>query len=314
MHRSVHYTFDDPNPYQRAIQAAEIEISIVEKGAFHAELTQVNFDKLWMQVGHENLARIFHSVVNPRRSAFTFLVNSDQEAIIHSGMNLTPKDIAVVGRDTAHYHRTWGGTHWGAVSLTPADLASNSYSLIGRELTVPNVTYVATPNRNHFSRLLGLHKVAERLAQNSPEVLANKEVARALEQSLIHAIISCLIENEPSRMTVGGRRHLGIMKRFEQLLAENSYKPLYLAEICTATGASERVLRACCQEHLGIGPIQYLWLRRMHLARQALKLATPHTATVTQIATDHGFWELGRFANKYQLLFGEPPSVTLRRT
>ena len=63
-----------------------------------------------------------------------------------------------------------------------------------------------------------------------------------------------------------------------------------------------------------MGPVRYLWLRRMHLVRRALLLATPGASTVTQIAMDHGFWELGRFSTQYRSFFGEPASVTLHRT
>jgi len=45
-----------------------------------------------------------------------------------------------------------------------------------------------------------------------------------------------------------------------------------------------------------MGPIRYLSLRRMHLVRRALLCADPATATVTRLATDHGFWELGRLS------------------
>jgi AraC-like DNA-binding protein len=62
-----------------------------------------------------------------------------------------------------------------------------------------------------------------------------------------------------------------------------------------------------------MGPIRYLSLRRMHLVRRALLRADPSTATVTRLATDHGFWELGRFSVAYRALFDESPSESLRR-
>ncbi|TMK47760.1 MAG: AraC family transcriptional regulator [Alphaproteobacteria bacterium] len=62
-----------------------------------------------------------------------------------------------------------------------------------------------------------------------------------------------------------------------------------------------------------MGPIRYLSLRRMHLVRRALLRADPSTTTVTRLATDQGFWELGRFSVAYRALFGESPSQTLRR-
>jgi len=114
-------------------------------------------------------------------------------------------------------------------------------------------------------------------------------------------------------MTTGGRRHDTIVARFEEFLEANPDTPLYLTEICAAIGVAERTLRVACEEHLGMGPIRYLSLRRMHLVRRALLRADPSTATVTRLATDHGFWELGRFSVTYRSLFGETPSETLRR-
>ena len=104
------------------------------------------------------------------------------------------------------------------------------------------------------------------------------------------------------------------MARFEDLLEAKPCEPLYLAEVCKAVGASERSLRLYCQEYLGVSPIRYLYLRRMHLAHRALVLADSGASTVTEIATAHGFWELGRFSVEYRTLFGELPSVSLRRS
>jgi transcriptional regulator GlxA family with amidase domain len=164
-----------------------------------------------------------------------------------------------------------------------------------------------------MSRLLSLHGNAERLAKTTPDILAKPEVARALEQALVDTMIRCLTESMPVEMGAGSHHHSRVIVRFEELLAANAGRPLYLAEICAAIGVSERTLRVCCREHLGMGPVRYLWLRRMHFARRALFLADPQTSTVTEIATEFGFWELGRFSVEYRVLFGESPLASLRR-
>jgi len=102
-------------------------------------------------------------------------------------------------------------------------------------------------------------------------------------------------------------------RRFLEFLTAHPNRPLCLAEICTALGVRERTLRGACEEHLGMGPIRYLTLRRMHQARHALLSADALNTTVTRVAMEHGFGELGRFSVAYRSLFRESPSETLRR-
>jgi AraC-like DNA-binding protein len=62
-----------------------------------------------------------------------------------------------------------------------------------------------------------------------------------------------------------------------------------------------------------MSPKRYLWLRRIYLARRALRRGDSERTTVTETAFNYRFWELGRFSVGYRSLFDESPSTTLRR-
>jgi transcriptional regulator GlxA family with amidase domain len=80
-------------------------------------------------------------------------------------------------------------------------------------------------------------------------------------------------------------------------------------------GVTDRTLRSCCAEFLGIGPSWYVLLRRLKEVRIALRNADPVVVSVTEIARDCGFVECGnRFVAIYAAVFGETPAITLQRT
>jgi transcriptional regulator GlxA family with amidase domain len=88
---------------------------------------------------------------------------------------------------------------------------------------------------------------------------------------------------------------------------------LNLPALCSAIGVPERTLRMCSTEALGMSPTRYHLFRRLNGARSALLSADPETVTVAEIARNHRFLELGRFAVTYRTIFGEIPSFTLQR-
>jgi AraC-like DNA-binding protein len=103
-----------------------------------------------------------------------------------------------------------------------------------------------------------------------------------------------------------------IIKRLDAFLRDHLDEPIQIAQLCDVTGVSERSLRNACHAVFGTSPKRYLTRRRLEAVHMALSQAEPGRATVTRIATDYGFFELGRFAATYSSFFGERPSETLR--
>jgi AraC-like DNA-binding protein len=199
------------------------------------------------------------------------------------------------------------------MSLPAEDAVAVGETLGGRDLTRPKQTLIVTPSPSTMTKLQRLHAAAGQLAEDAPEIIAHPEAARGLEQALIEAMVDCLAYGESRDNGPAQGQHAIVMRRFRRVVEENPEEPLYIPQICKAIAVSERTLRNCCQEHLGMGPKRYLLLRRMHLARETLHRSAPDATSVTDTATRYGFWQLGRFAVEYQALFGESPSATLHR-
>jgi AraC-like DNA-binding protein len=305
-------TFADPLLAQSSILNADVEILPTTKEEFRVEITQVCGGQLSIQNVRASAPTVCTVACQSDRRSIGFLTDSNSARLQHCGMEVMPGDIIVNGSDVAH-RRSGANFEYGSVALANDKLDIAAAAIIGPEFAEKSATRIVHPHPRMTARLLKLHKAIGQLAHDTPEVLQLPEVFRALENELIHVMVRCLADGVGLRSTTGGRRRDAIVARFEDFLAENSNRPLYLPEICTAIGVAERTLRASCEEHLGMGPIRFLTLRRMHLAHRALLHADPSEATVTRIVTNQGFWELGRFSAVYRELFGESPSQTLRR-
>lgn len=306
-------TFIDPDMYFAGIRNLHIDGVITKRGEFRAESTRIDLHRLWMHRIDESLPRIMRITPSGKRCVILFATDPYQPKMQVSGIEASRDQIAMFGLDCPYYLRSSAACGWGTMSLRPEDLAAASQAMIGRPLTPPSFPRWTSPPASVVSRLLQLHEAAGHLARTAPDILAKPEVARAIEEALVEAMILCLTEGHSHNVRNVHRHRATVMRRLEEVMAPTQDRPLYMPQLCTTVGASYTTLRDCCQEYLGMSPKRYLWLRRMQLVHRALRIADAEKTTVTEIATDYGFWELGRFAGAYRSLFGEAPSAALRR-
>jgi AraC-like DNA-binding protein len=305
--------FANPDDYQAGIGDAHVSLIVTGGGDFKARLTWLNLRRLHVLCGCENLPRIAFISLLPAQVFVSFPANAGAP-LTYDGFGLKFGDVVLHSRGERMHQRTSGESQWGLISLPPEQLAACGKALTGLRIASPRVGRVLRPSRSDAVRLLRLYSRACRLAETRHKLIANPEVARALEQELLHALVNCLIADDVSGNPKTRRHHTDIMVRFEDALSTLRGPQLNMPALCAAIDVPERTLRVCCAEFLGMSPTRYLLLRRLNRARSALRRADPANASIAEIARSCQFQEPGRFAVTYRTIFGEMPSSTLRRS
>ena len=97
-----------------------------------------------------------------------------------------------------------------------------------------------------------------------------------------------------------------------EILEDKDTLPLTVSELCSSVGVSAPTLYRAFQEQFGMGPKQYIQIRRLCGVREQL-FARDSEESIADVANTWGFWHMGQFAADYRQHFGELPSETLAR-
>jgi AraC-like DNA-binding protein len=305
-------TFLEPDHYEASLRQTQIEILIAISSKFKARLTWAELHDLQVLRCEEDFPRVAYVCLGPQLSFVTFQADPGPLPIWR-GTELRPGEIVLHGRGERLHQSTPGSSVWNVIALDPVRLQYYGRALSGKPLRLPLEGKILRPSGRDGARLRRLHAQVCRLAETKPRLLAHTEVARALEQGLIQTLVACLTAASMRADGPTKRRHARIMIRFEEMLAEHLSESLHTTELCELIGVTERALRSCCAEFLGMSPIRYVLLRRLSRARVALRDADPDGANLSELIRGFGFTELERFEAAYRAAFSETPLTTLQR-
>src|SRR6266480_7171337 len=231
--------FADPDDYQAGIGDAIVNLIVTGGGDFNARLTWLNLRRLYVLRAFENLPRIAFFSLSPAQ-VFVSFPASACSSLTYGGFGLQFGDVVFHSRGERMHQRTNGESQWGLISLPPEQLAACGKALTGRKITPPSAVRVLRPSRSDASRLLRLHSKACRLAETRHKLIANPEVARALEQELLHALVNCLTADDANGNLKTRRHHSDIMVRFEDALAAHIGRQLSIPQLCADIDVPER--------------------------------------------------------------------------
>jgi AraC-like DNA-binding protein len=302
-------TYTDPDDYRVNVPGAAIDLVLTSGGAFKARVTWARMRDVMLVLVEETAPGISYVSLAPALTHLAFPLRGEP---VWNGIRPQRGDFLLQDGSKHHHQLTNGSTRWARISIRSKALATHGKNLLGTSLAPVLGTQFVRLSKTAADNLLHLHAQACRLAAAKPDLMAHREVTRAIEQDLIHTVVNALAASEPNQHSRTMQRHAEIMGRFEAALSEASARPS-LPAICATLGVPQRTLRICCEEFVGRSPFAYARLRQLNRARSALSKADHETARIASIARTHGFAGAGRFAVAYRALFGEAPSATLLR-
>ena len=137
--------------------------------------------------------------------------------------------------------------------------------------------------------------------------------AMAMEESILEAIDTIFNAKEWAvtawRPNMSG--YLALVRRLDELLAQNAQNAVYSSDVARQLGVSVRTVHNAVVAIRGMSLHRYSRLRRLWNVRHQLLLGDVTRIKVAAFA--NGFWHMGEFAQHYRAVFGETPQQTQQR-
>ncbi len=146
------------------------------------------------------------------------------------------------------------------------------------------------------------------LSENSSHPAAKKQI----EEHLVTLFLLSFMADDDTAASAANSVPK-YLRRAEEFIASNLSDPPSLDKIARVADVSVSTLTRSFRRKYGVTPMAFMKQRRLEMVRGQLLTARDDGTTVTDIATEQGFYHLGQFTVDYRKMFGESPSETRRR-
>ncbi|HEY7287683.1 MAG TPA: helix-turn-helix domain-containing protein [Vicinamibacterales bacterium] len=269
----------------------------LEPRPFTGQWTTIYTSNTVVQIAREDVAVVRRLRVPRKRWALIVPITVSPSARWNAS-SIRPQDALICAPGTECFAFDPAGTRFAVITVETGSAAARRLLTLGADCAPSGVATLR--EEDAWSLANALVMLATRLRTRGTDI------GRLLR--------GCLARAVPRNMQIEaavGRSE--IVRRVEEFCRQHVGEPLSIAKLSSVAGVSERSLRNAFYDVYTTSPKRYLKLWQLHRVRRALRSATGEEGTVTDVATLHGFYELGRFAGEYKALFGEAPSQTLQK-
>lgn len=149
-----------------------------------------------------------------------------------------------------------------------------------------------------------------------PASFTARQAPSLTEFHLAQATVSALLDTFPSAVLITNEERLQSVSaksvaRAISYIDEHAGTPITVRELAESVGLSPRALQAGFRRHRNMTPMEYARQARLRRAYDDLAAADAGRTTVAAIAARWGYYNPGRFASDFRVMFGKYPKEVL---
>lgn len=299
----------DPDAFASALLGGTFEYLPVSGERFSGSLRLLRLGDVVVQHAHDG-AHITRAALDPGGVGLILPLGAPSARAIANGTPVERDDALLLPTGAEFCVTCPTSTEWASVLLPPGQLEELAELAPRPDRVRGTISLLGLPPAPRAALAAALSAAAG-MASDLPAELSRDGVAESLAgslQELIQATLTAGPTERPQRRAT--REAMRVLRGAEDFLRANLHRPVYRDELCATLGVSRRKLHDAFIVTVGMSPPAYLKMRRLTLARRALRAGGDGAGLVKSVALAHGFWHLGYFAQDYRALFGEAPSRT----
>ena len=266
-----------------------------------------------LQFGLEGGSKILHGISRPDALSFIFQDEKIADRLIFDGQILQPRDFVVLPPTSEFTFASYGVHRWMSMAM-PVGFFETFAIETGRNhlAWLENQKCVVSSSKQLLKCLTAETASTAALAANKQTSLLDGSGIARLLNALIAAIAG--LDSETCVSSETSRLSGDTVTKALKYARSKKWEGLRVANLALAADVTNRTLLRMFRQQLGVGPASYLKLRQLNMVRRALRGRCERSSRVTNVMSEHGVSEFGRFASEYKALFGERPSETVARS
>lgn len=295
--------------FRDAVHGSHVDVMQLQRGRFSGRLTYIGVGDFTLSVGSFSVGLRTQRTSSDPKLIVGMLLGAESR-VTHWSYDMDPGDVLVIPPGIDHDGRFHGAASYAALRFDLSDVAGvfGGENWMGDPANWSQKSRYRADPRTGAEAVARLREIVSRLAE--PDTRVSPTAADFWRRAIIDVVTATVLHSQPPGMTEAIPSAIRLTRKAEHYIEAAGARPVHISEICTECGVSRRSLHRAFDEVLGIGPVTFLQRKRLCDVHSALRDSDPATTTISEIALQHGFLNLGRFSGYYRALFDEYPSET----